>query len=184
MEAIETDRLTLRPFTTEDLEDVQREVFSDPDVCHFYCRKTRTREETAEWLTYRITEWKYSRFGRLAVVLKDTQEFTGFVGLEAYPNSFSRFPDDPQPLYNEVEVELSFAFGKRYWGKGYASEASRAMIRYAFDDLKLRQLVGGAALENERSRRLQERLGFRVVLNAHPDWPGYVTVLRNDTVRP
>jgi len=181
MKVLETERLILRPFTMEDLQDVHREVFSDPEVCHFYCGKTRTPEETAEWLAYRITEWKYSRFGRLAVVLKDTQEFTGFVGLEAYPNSFSRLPDDPQPRHNEVEVELSFAFGKRYWGKGYASEASRAMIRYAFDDLNMRRLVGGAAVENERSRKLQERLGFKVSLNAHPDWPGYVTVLDNGT---
>ena len=176
---LETERLILRPFTVGDLEDVQREVFSDPEVCQFYCGKTKTPEETAEWLAYRITEWKYSRFGRLAAVLKESQTFTGFVGLEAYPNSYSRFPDEPPPRYNEVEVELSFAFGKRFWGNGYASEASRAMIRYAFEDLRLRRLVGGAALENERSRKLQERLGFRVELNAHPDWPGYVTALYN-----
>src|SRR5437016_1990056 len=126
MEALETERLFLRRFAMDDLEDVQREVFSDPEVCHFYCGKTKTPEETAEWLAYRITEWKYSRFGRLAVVVKNSREFTGFVGLEAYPNSFSRFANDPQPRYNEVEVELIFAFGKRYWGRGYASEASRA----------------------------------------------------------
>jgi ribosomal-protein-alanine N-acetyltransferase len=181
MKPIETERLVLRPFTPDDLEDVHREVFADPEVCHFYCRHTKTREETAEWLAYRITEWKYSQFGRLAVVLKEGGEFLGFVGLEPYANSFSRLPEEPAPRYNELEVELSFAFGKRHWGKGYAFEASRAMIGYAFDTLKLRRLVGGAALENERSRKLQERLGYRVERNVHPDWPGFVTVLDNDT---
>jgi RimJ/RimL family protein N-acetyltransferase len=155
-------------------------VFSDPKVCHFYCGKTKTREEAAEWLIFRITEGKYSSFGRLAVVLKDSQEFVGFVGLEAYPNSCYRLPDNPDPPYNEVEVELSFAFGERHWGKGYAFEASQAMIRYAFDDLKLPRLVAGANLENERSRKLQERLGYRVERNAHPAWPGYVTILENN----
>jgi RimJ/RimL family protein N-acetyltransferase len=176
------ERLLIRPFTPDDLDDVHREVFSDPEVCHFYCGKTKTREETAEWLGYRITEWKYSQFGRLAVVLKEHGEFTGFVGLEPYANAYCRLPDDPDPRYNAVEVELSFAFGKRYWGQGYAFEASRAMIRYAFDELKLPRLVGGAALENERSRKLQERLGCTVTRNTHPDWPGYVTVLDNDTL--
>jgi RimJ/RimL family protein N-acetyltransferase len=176
----ETERLLLRPFTPSDLEDLQREVFSEPEVCHFYCGKTKTREETAEWLAYRTTEWKYSRFGRLAVVLKGSGEFTGFVGLEAYVNSYSRLPDDPVLPYNSIEVELSFAFGKQHWSQGYAFEASQPMIRYAFDELKLPRLVGGAALENARSRNLQERLGYRVYRNAHPDWPGYVTVLESD----
>lgn len=180
MKHFETERLSLRPFIMDDLDDVHREVFSDPDVCRFYCGNTKSRDETAEWLAYRITEWKYSSFGRLAVVLKDSRELTGFVGLEAYPNRYSRFPDQPSPSYNEVEVELSFAFGKRYWGKGYASEASRAMIRYAFDELNLPRLVGGADLENERSRKLQERLGYQVELNVHPDYPGYATILDND----
>lgn len=180
MKAIETARLKLRTFTTDDLDDVYREVFSDPEVCCFYCGKTKTPEETAQWLAYRASEWHYSSFGRLAVVLKESEEFTGFVGLEAYPNRYSRFPENPSPLHNEVEVELSFAFGQRYWGKGYAAEASRAVIAYAFDELKLPRLVGGAHLENERSRKLQERLGYRVELNAHPDWPGYVTILHND----
>jgi RimJ/RimL family protein N-acetyltransferase len=61
MKNLETPRLLLRPFTPDDLEDVYRQVFSDPEVCHFYCGAARTREETAEWLAYRITEWKYSR---------------------------------------------------------------------------------------------------------------------------
>jgi ribosomal-protein-alanine N-acetyltransferase len=173
----ETDRLLLRPFTPDDLEDVHREAFSDPEVCHFYCRTTKSQDETAEWLAFRITEWKYSQFGRLAVVLKETLEFTGFVGLEPYVNSWFRMPDTP-PHCNALEVELSFAFGRPYWGQGYAFEASQAMIRCAFEELKLPRLVGGAARENEPSWRLQERLGFTLI--ARTDWPGYVAVLQND----
>src|SRR5438067_1596761 len=106
IETLETERLLLRPFTLDDLEDVYREVYSDPDVCHFYCGKTRTLEETREWLLFRITEWKYSQFGRLAVVLKESGAFLGFVGLEPYANAFYRFSDAPEPHCNAVEVEL------------------------------------------------------------------------------
>src|SRR5687767_10946544 len=117
MNGLETERLSLRPFTLDDLEAVHREVFSDPDVCRLYCGNTKTLEETAEWLTYRIAEWKYSSFGRLAIVLKESREFAGFVGLEAYVNSYCRFAENPNPPHNEVEVELSFALGQRFWGK-------------------------------------------------------------------
>lgn len=174
-----TERLTVRPFTSEDLEAVYREVYSDSEVCHFYCGKTRTREVTAEWLAFRMTEWKYSEFGRLAVALTETGEFLGFVGLEPYVNSWFRMPDTPPP-YHALEVELSFAFGKRHWGKGYAFEACQPMVRYAFDELKLARLVGGAARENERSWNLQERLGYTLIERS--DWEGYVTVLYNDAL--
>lgn len=79
--------------------------------------------------------------------------------------------------HNDLEVELSFALGKRYWRQGYAFEASQALIQFAFEDRRLRRLVGGAALDNERSRRLQERLGFQGMLTADSD--GYLTVLDN-----
>src|SRR5262245_48116134 len=101
MKELETERLILRPFTLGDLDDVYREVFSDPDVCRYYCGKTKTLDETAEWLTYRIAEWKYSSFGRLAVIPKESREFVGFVGLEAYVNSYCRFADNPKPPFNE-----------------------------------------------------------------------------------
>lgn len=102
MKPTETERLLLRAFSKEDLEDIYREVYSDPAVANFYCGKTRTREETEEWLAFRIAEWKYSgSFGRLAVVRKDDAAFLGLVGLDAYVNDFARFPDDPQPRVNE-----------------------------------------------------------------------------------
>ncbi|MBV9848196.1 MAG: GNAT family N-acetyltransferase [Armatimonadetes bacterium] len=181
MKPLETERLLLRVFCTGDLEDVYREVYSDPDVANFYCGRTKTREETQEWLAFRTAEWGYTgSFGRLAVARKNDRALLGMVGLDAYVNNFARFPDDPAPRFNDVEVELSFAFGKRYWGQGYAFEASQALIRFAFEDRRLRRLVGGAALENERSRRLQERLGFRVMLTA--DGGGYITILENTLI--
>ncbi|MBV9469437.1 MAG: GNAT family N-acetyltransferase [Abitibacteriaceae bacterium] len=178
MQPIVTARLLLRPFVPSDLEDVYREIFSDAEVCHFYCGRTRTREQTQEWLHYRIAEWKYSSFGRVAVVLRQTDTLLGFVGLESYVNRFARFKHDPAPIFNEVEVELSFALGKSYWGQGYAFEASQALVRYAFDELKIKRLVGSAALDNPRSAKLQERLGYKVELAA--DDSGYITILEND----
>ena len=70
---------------------------------------------------------------------------------------------------------MSYGFGKQYWGKGYATEACKPVIEYAFGGLKIPRLVGGATLENERSARLQERLGFYVERGDG----GYATRLEN-----
>ena len=175
----ETERLIIRPFEIDDLNDVYRLIYSDAEVCeHYSSDGTRTLEETREWLTFRVMEPKYSDFYGWAVVHKADNQFIGLVRLEAGPNFWYRFKDNPNPRYNDVEVELSFAFGKEYWGKGYATEGCQAVIKYAFLELKIPRLVGGASLENERSARLQERLGFYVERGDG----GYATRLENHLI--
>jgi RimJ/RimL family protein N-acetyltransferase len=77
-------------------------------------------------------------------------------------------------------VELSFAFGRRFWGKSYAFEASQAMLRYAFDQLRLPRIVNGTGDDNLRSIALHKRLGFRI-FRALPNGDGIVAVLDNDS---
>ena len=89
-------------------------------------------------------------------------------------------PDDP---YVPLDVEIGYAFGKTYWGKGYAYETCCAVIDYAFKELRIKRIVIGADLDNERSTRLLQRLGFTQGRNHHPDYPGYVNVLENDLIR-
>ncbi len=177
----ETERLIIRPFEMCDLNDLHRLIYSDPEVCkHYSDRVHSSTEETREWLTYHILETKYSDFQGWSVVRKEDNQFLGLVRLEAGPNFWYRFKDDPNPRYNTIEVELSFAFGKEYWGKGYATEACKPVIEYAFKELRIPRLVGGADYRNLRSARLQKRLGFRVEDDASGG--GYVTVLENKLV--
>lgn len=173
----ETERLILRPFRAGDLEDIHQQVYSDPDVCRYYCGPTRTKARTKRWLHYRITEAEYSDFYAWAVELKESGRVIGLVRLGAYINSFDRLPGDTFPPFNEVEVELSFAFGQAYWGKGYALEACRRIIEHAFADLGLPRLLGAADQHNPRSARFQEKLGYRVTRNLLNN--DYVTLLEN-----
>ncbi len=183
MPTLETERLHIRLFTLADLDDIHREVYGDPEVCQYYCGKTRTREETRDWIICQKVQTRLGgEFGRWAVELKETGACIGLVGLAPYTNSYNRWEGEPETRYHPVEVELSFAFGKQHWGQGYATETCHAMIRHAFEEMRLPRLVGGADLKNERSANLQRRLGFRVERNRHPQWPGYVTVLENDRV--
>lgn len=177
---METERLILRSFEMRDAEDVFREIYSDFDVLKYYAGKTEwSLDDVRENLAYKIQHCKSDDFGCLAVITKDKDEFVGQVALSAYVNQWNRFEGDPDPRFNQVEVELSFAFGRQFWGNGYATEASRAMIDYAFKVLKLPRLIGGANIPNERSKKLQERLGYRIVKDARPKASSFCTVLEN-----
>jgi len=112
------------------------------------------------------------------VVLKETGRVIGLVRLGPYINSYDRVPGDTAAHFNEVEVELSFAFGQAYWGKGYAQETCRRIIAHAFNDLKLPRLLGGVAKENSRSARFHEKLGYQVTRNPVDD--DFVTLLVNN----
>jgi RimJ/RimL family protein N-acetyltransferase len=158
----ETERLLLRVFEPRDLDDIHEQVYSDPEVCQWYCGDTRTVEESRDWLHFRITEARYSEFHAFAAELKETGTVIGLVRLGPWARD-SRFPDEVDDGFNPIDVELSFAFGQAYWGKGYAFEACLRVIDYAFDELRIPRLVGGASAENERSIALHRRLGYRVV---------------------
>ncbi len=165
----ETDRLILRPFQTRDLADIYEQVYSDPDVCIYYCGSTRSKAKTRQWLQFRITEALYSDFYAWAVELKESDRVIGLIRLGPYVNSFNHLPEDPFPPFNPIEVELSFAFGQSFWGQGYALEASRRIIDYAFQTLGMPRLVSGIKKQNLRSIRFHEKLGYRVTKNLVDD---------------
>ncbi len=62
---------------------------------------------------------------------------------------------------NENEPELSYCFGIEHWGKGYATEAARAVIDYAFEEFAIDQLLAGARVLNPASRHVLEKCGFQ-----------------------
>jgi ribosomal-protein-alanine N-acetyltransferase len=180
MKTLETPRLLLRPFTLEDAEAAHREIYSDIEVVQYYSGQgVQTLEQVRTRIASCIGVWASDELGRYAVILKEHHAFIGQIHLNSYVNSFARWNDEPDPPFNSLEVELAFAFGRRFWGQGYAFEACRAVIGHAFDDLRLRRLVGWVFLANERSVTLHRRLGFRVELSVNPADPGYVTILEN-----
>lgn len=177
MQVLETERLLIRPFALEDVEATHREIYTGTEVWG-----PKTRQQVSDGVTMALLMSQShddAPWAKRAVVLKAGGTFIGQVRLSPSHNYFYRWEEEPSPRYNELEVELAFAFGKRYWGQSYAYEASQAMIRYAFDELNLRRLVNGTGDENQRSINLHRRLGFRI-FKALPDNEGVVCVLNND----
>ncbi len=181
MKVLETERLLLRPFTLEDIDGVFQEIYSDNEVLRYYSSKVdMTREATLQHITEHLASWRDEELGRHAVILKENETFVGQVHLNGYVNSSNRWSAEPSPAYNAVEVELAFAFGRRFWGRGYAFEACTALIHYAFNDLRLPRLLGGFFGPNIRSRKLHQRLGYAIEPNLHLDEKGnFVAILNN-----
>ena len=164
MPVLETDRLRLRPYTLDDAQALHRLLDVDPDVWRFDPGYARSLEERLERI--RINTARYQWFagvGIYAVELKETGRLIGQSGLNTYLL-------ENQDGFTTIEVEVMFTLGKEFWGKGYATEAASEWVRYAFQELRLRRLVGCPDKRNRASVRVLEKLGFEIRPNAaEPD---------------
>lgn len=158
---METERLVLRRFMETDVIGLWREVYSDAEVVwHYNGGRVFALEEVRELVLRRRNG---GQWGYWTVLVKETGELIGQVHLDPYVNlEWYRVPEEADILCRTPEVHLGFAFGRRFWGQGYAAEACRELIRYAFCELRLARLLGGADIGNLRSVRLHERLGYRL----------------------
>jgi [ribosomal protein S5]-alanine N-acetyltransferase len=180
MGPFQTERLRLRGMIESDVPILRRIIYGDRDVWGMYSTIGEKPEALDRAFRYFCNQSPSAAFGRLVVVLAQTDEPIGQVHLDPYANAYYRLPGEAEAPTCSMEVELAFAFGKAHWGRGYATEACRALIDYAFGTLKIPRLLGGAELANDRSVALQRRLGFIVHPNVHPNYPGsWVTVLTN-----
>ena len=148
-EAVElsAERVDLVPFEVGHLDELHR-LWTDPDVRRFlWDDEVISREVAAEVIESSRASFREHGFGFWVVRLRETNESIGFAGLR-------RFGD-------QDEVELLYGLFPAHWGKGLATEASRRLIRFAFDDLGFPELFAGADTPNEASFRVMRRLGFR-----------------------
>jgi ribosomal-protein-alanine N-acetyltransferase len=141
---VETDRLRLRAFTPEDSNDPHL-VFGDPQVMKYISGGTpRSQEETEIGLGRTIAGWQQRGFGFWAVTPKDDDKLIGYCGLIF--------------LEDTTEVELAYGFKRSHWGKGFATEAARACLRWGFGELKLERIVAVVNHGNHASQRVLEKL--------------------------
>jgi RimJ/RimL family protein N-acetyltransferase len=157
---LRTPRLVLRRWRCAD-----REAFAalnaDPRVmAHF--PSTLTREESDASADRIERELAEQPFGLWAVEIPGVTAFAGFTGLHV--------PSFEAAFTPCVEIGWRLAFA--HWGRGYATEAARAVLAYAWDPLGLAELVSFTAVDNARSRAVMDRIGMRHDPAADFDHPG------------
>ena len=149
MSIIETERLLLRMFRSEDLDDLTG-LLRDPDVVKYVGDgKPVDREEAEKALKSIIKHWETHGFGRWLVVDKKTQDFIGFGGLRS--------------LFGTPEVVYHLA--KAYWGKGFAMELARAALKFGFEEHRFDRIVAVAKPQNTASIHVMEKLGMHFEMN-------------------
>jgi len=148
MNPIKTERLVLRNFTLGDWKALHPMIvqYQASDLAAYDQAWPTSPEEIKG-----VTGWFASGDSYLAVCLKDTTQFIGFIALK--PES-----EEDNRVYN-----IGYVFDSNYHGKGYATEACRAALRHAFGYLQVRKVVTGTAAANRASCRLLERLGFQKI---------------------
>jgi RimJ/RimL family protein N-acetyltransferase len=144
---LETDRLVLRPWTTDDAEDALT-IYGDPEVMRFLHRPAvQTLEEVRNHLEARpIAQYREHGFSFWAVVEKASGRVIGSCGLKYL---------DGGPL-----IEVGYHFARSAWGKGYATEGATACVRYGFDKMQLQRIMGVVDPLNFASQRVLEKSGL------------------------
>ncbi len=141
-------RLVLRAW-----EDADRQPFaemsSDPDVMK-YLLPLPTRQASDAWIDRQMSHLATHGFCFWAVASKPSGEFMGAVGLlrVGYEAHFT------------PAVEVGWRIARRYWGQGYAPEASHVALRFGFEDQQLPEIIAHAGAGNDASRVVMAKLGM------------------------
>jgi RimJ/RimL family protein N-acetyltransferase len=145
---IDAERLLLRNFHSDDAESL-REMIVQKESSEYAIYDY-------EWPTFEdkikgIVNWFASEDHYIAVCLKETGKLIGYICL------------NPAQVTDSRVFDLGYCFNSDYHGQGYATEACKAVIEYAFSNLEAESLTCGTAAKNTPSCRLIDRLGFKKV---------------------
>lgn len=145
---LETDRLILREWLDSDVPTFVK-MNQDPKVMEFF-QGLLSEEETKSRVEWNLTHFVKHGYGNFAVELKESQEFIGFVGLS----------NPPFEAHFTPAVEIGWRISSPHFGKGYATEAARKVLEFAFDELKLEEVLSWTVPSNKASRRVMEKIGM------------------------
>lgn len=144
---LESDRLLLRPWRDEDVP-AWLAMSADPRVMEFFPPyEPGQAEATAARVRERLDR---DGFGWWALEVKGVATFAGVLALQAVP-----FESHFTPA-----TEVGWRLAHEHWGHGYATEGARMVLRFAFDELRLAEVVAMTAAINVRSQLVMQRLGM------------------------
>ena len=146
---LQTERLTLRPWKESDAEALYRYA-CNPNIGPIAGWPPHTSVENSR----EIIKTVLSAPGSYAVVLKETDETVGSVGIMTARSEIR------SAKMTDSECEIGYWIGEPYWGQGLIPEAVSELIRYAFEDLQMTTIWCGYDDGNETSKRAQEKCGF------------------------
>ena len=145
---LQTERLTLRLFQPDDAPAVQR-LASAYEVALNTLSIPHPYPDGAaeEWIAHNEKQFEEGKMVNLAIVVRETGELAGSVGLVLKPE--------------HDKAEIGYWIGVPYWGRGYATEAGRAVVGHAFEGLGLNRVHAEVFARNPASARVLQKIGMR-----------------------
>jgi RimJ/RimL family protein N-acetyltransferase len=171
-----TARLALRQFTAADVDNLAA-LDGDPAVLRFISRDTRSRADVEREVLPSLLAYydQHPGFGKWAAETRATREFIGWFGLRSVvprPDAMVFWDDGPADGPADAgTASLGYRLMRQAWGNGYATEGSRALLRIAFTELDISEVVATTMAVNVGSRRVMEKAGLRYARTVHVHWP-------------
>lgn len=147
---LETSRLWLRPFAAVDVDALHR-IWTDPDVRRYLWDDiVIPRERAAGEVEDSIASFRDGGFGMWVVMLSGATEVVGFAGFRLF--------GDPK-----IQKELMYGMAPQHWGRGYATELARELLRFGFEQLGEERVWARTDPPNTASIRVMEKAGMSYV---------------------
>jgi ribosomal-protein-alanine N-acetyltransferase len=190
---LQTERLIIRPFTLNDLDDIHQLLDIDLATADFGTEGATSRDERQKWLQWTVMNYEelaklyQPPYGDRAVTLKQTGQMIGACGYVPSFGPFEQLPSFHLTIDNAIErlctpeFGLFYAFSPAFQRKGYATEAARALVDYAFTQLHVQRIVATTTHDNAASMGVMRKLGMRIEKNplSDPPWFQVVGILVN-----
>ena len=156
-ECLETPRLVLRQFREDDWRDLYL-LYSDEETTRYTIRRVLNEDDSWRTMVMMMGHWQLRGYGPYAVEEKSSGRVIGHIGLW-YPWAWP-------------ELEIMWSLARDCWGKGFASEAAKAVKKMAHQVMPNVPFISLIDVNNHRSRKLAESLGARmekeIVFKEHP----------------
>lgn len=148
---LESERLVTRKLTKNDAA-IWADFFSDNEAIEFlpYNGPISNSERAVEWVDKQINRYEENTYGLQALINKRTNDFVGQCGLLI------------QEVDDTKELEVGYHILKKYWGQGYAPEAARLFIDYAFKNNWAESIISIIDKRNLKSKRVAEKNGLEM----------------------
>jgi RimJ/RimL family protein N-acetyltransferase len=165
---LETDRLLLRQLKLSDAKAFFA-MDSNPKVHQYLWNKPVQKiEETIKIIEFVRKQYIDNGIGRFAMISKETNEFMGWAGLKF----------NTEMVNNKANFyDIGYRLDEKFWGKGFASEATYAWLNYAFETLNIKTMEAAAHTENAASNRILQKIGMQMTETYLEDdipWNWYV----------
>lgn len=147
MPTLETERLLLRPISTNDTNAIFDCWMKDENISRYmHWKASDNIEDTKKFVEFEITNIDNAKWNRWIIETKDYSTIVGTCLI----------------FYNDEESswDISYNLGNKYWGKGYITEAMKSVMSYAVSTLKIKECIAVHAVENPASGNVIKKLGF------------------------